>query len=204
MLQGYELYTLLLDAYGKLEWWSDDPYTVMFQAVLVQNTAWSNVERLYESMGKPDPAYILSLKRDELEHLIHGCGCYKRKAETLYHLTSWFVSHNDFSALDTATIRNELLSLKGIGMETADVILVYALYRPSFIVDAYTRRFLSRFGYTFPDDDAIRAFFLSSLGDNADVYGYFHWLILEHSKTHCKKKAKCSGCPLQHSCAMDF
>ena len=97
-------------------------------------------------------------------------------------------------------LREELLSIKGIGEETADVILVYAFYRPSFIVDAYTRRFLRRFGYSFQNDEEIRKFFTSLLSAEAKDYGHFHWLLLDHGKTYCRKKPLCSFCPLIGLC----
>lgn len=93
-------------------------------------------------------------------------------------------------------LRSELLSIKGIGAETADFILVYALYQPSFVIDAYTRRFLSRLGLDFTEDSEIREFFETELPKDARIYGYFHWLLLEHCISVCKKTPLCGKCKL--------
>lgn len=92
-------------------------------------------------------------------------------------------------------LRTELLALRGVGAETADVILVYAFHQPSFIVDAYTRTLLRRLGYSFVDDAEVRGFFEQSISKDAEMYGSYHWLILEHSISRCKKKPVCVGCP---------
>lgn len=98
-------------------------------------------------------------------------------------------------------LRSELLSIKGIGAETADVILVYALYQPSFVMDAYTRRFLSRLGFDLADDTEIRKFLEAALPKDAQVYGYFHWLILDHCISVCRKTPLCGECKLNSHCA---
>lgn len=205
MLNASKLYSLLLTTYGEPRWWSDDPYTVMFQAVLVQNTAWENVEKTSASIGENlNPETIYALRQEELERLIKPCGFFKAKARTIRALTEWYGRYNcSREKTESKTmneLREELLSIKGIGEETADVILVYALYRPSFIVDAYTRRFLRRFGYSFQNDEEIRKFFTSLLSADAKDYGHFHWLLLDHGKTYCRKKPLCSFCPLIGLC----
>ena len=198
MLTALEIYSILLENYGQPMWWSDDPYTVIVQAVLVQNTGWSNVEKTTLRLGdRLNPQYINAVSAEELEALIHPCGFQKAKARTIKALTEWFVS---LKAKNRAEMRNELLSIKGIGEESADVILVYAFHQPSFPIDAYTRRFLERLGYRFTKDSERRLFFEKNLPQDATVYGYFHWLLLEHGKTHCSKTAKCTLCPFS-SCA---
>lgn len=94
----------------------------------------------------------------------------------------------------------ELLSIRGIGAETADVILVYSFYKASFIIDAYTRRFLSRLGYDISDDTTIKHFFETGLPEDAQFYGWYHWLILEHCISVCKKTPKCDICSLKDDC----
>lgn len=206
MLTAQKLYDALLAAYGEPQWWSDDPYTVMFQAVLVQNTAWSSVEKTCAAIGEPlSPAYIDSLGAGELEELIRPCGFYKGKARTIHALTDWYRGYG----FDRRTVqqkaaeqlRKELLAIRGVGAETADVILVYAFLKPSFVIDAYTRRFLSRMGYSFSDVEAIRRFFEEGLPADAQIYGWCHWLILEHCIAACKKTPRCSECPLQVKCS---
>ena len=91
-------------------------------------------------------------------------------------------------------MRKELLGIKGIGAETADVLLVYAFHRASFIIDAYTRRFLSRLGIEFDDDMQIRSFFENGLPADYQIYGWYHWLILDHGISRCKKVPACDDC----------
>lgn len=99
-------------------------------------------------------------------------------------------------------LRKELLSVRGIGAETADVILVYVFYQPTFIIDAYTRRFLLRLGYEFADDTAIKNFFEAGLPKEAQLYGWYHWLLLEHCISVCKKSTKCDKCKFKAHCEL--
>ena len=133
MLDAEEIYGLLLSSYGKPEWWSDDPYTVIFQSVLVQNTSWSSVKKTTALFHDELSAESIdSLDAEILMNKIRSCGFAKRKAETIKALTSWYLSYEGaIEKLSTEALRKELLSFRGVGEETADVILVYALLRPS-------------------------------------------------------------------------
>ena len=102
-------------------------------------------------------------------------------------------------AAEQSRLRDELLALPGVGAETADVILVYAFYKPSFILDAYTRRWLTRLGFD-ADDDGRRLFFESGLPRDAALYGRFHWLILDPCIARCRKTPCCAGCPFADEC----
>jgi len=195
-----EIYERLYAAYGQPRWWSDDPYTVMVQAVLVQNTAWSAVEKV--TAGLADcltPDRVLDLSPEELERLIRPCGFCTGKAAAIRRLTEWYGRYGFDAGAARKTgpeqLRSELLAVKGVGAETADVILLYALRRPVFVIDAYTRRFLARLGFDFATDEQRRAFFISGLPHNARLYGWYHWLILEHGIRRCKKVPVCGGCP---------
>ncbi|MDU1962886.1 MAG: endonuclease [Enterocloster clostridioformis] len=192
MLSAKKIYHILLFMYGKPQWWSEDPFIVMFQSVLVQNTTWSSVEKACTLIGdKLTLEYMEHLPTEELERLISPCGFYKVKARTIQSLITWYGRyHFDYQNVQNIRmedLRKELLAIRGIGAETADVILVYAFYQPSFIIDAYTRRFLLRLGYVFLDDVAIKKFFETDLPRDAQLYGWYHWLILEHSISVCKK-----------------
>lgn len=203
MLNAKELYQLLLDAYGEPRWWSEDPFTVMYQAVLVQNTVWSSVEKVsVESGHRLSAESVQALPLEELEALIRPCGFCKSKARTIQALATWFLQTDirEISRMSIPELRKDLLSIRGVGPETADVILVYAFYRPSFVIDAYTRRLLSRIGYDFADDASIRQFFEGDLPQDARLYGWYHWLILDHCISWCKKNPKCGGCPLKSVC----
>lgn len=205
MLKAEEIYKILLTAYGKPRWWSDDPFIVMFQSVLVQNTTWRIVEKTCASIeDKLTPEYIENLPAEELEQLISPCGFYKAKARTIQALAAWYrryqFDRQKVQNIPMADLRKELLSIRGIGAETADVILVYAFYQPSFVVDAYTRRFLLRIGYEFTDDTAIKNFFETGLPKEAELYGRYHWLLLEHCISACKKSPQCDQCKLKERC----
>ena len=202
MPTAYKIYTKLLSAYGPPEWWSDDPFTVMVQAVLVQNTAWENVVMATKAMGGiPRPETILLMADEELHALIRPCGFFRAKARTIRSLAAWWNGiRGDESSLSTEELRKQLLAIKGVGEETADVILVYALYRPSFIIDAYTRRLLSRLGFQFSSDTEIRSFFEEGLEADAGLYGSYHWLVLEHCKAVCRKTPCCDECRLRTIC----
>ena len=199
------LYEALLRAYGEPRWWSEDAYTVLFQSVLVQNTAWGNVEKTCAAIGgRLRPEVIGELSTEELEALIRPCGFCRGKARAIRALTAWFGKYGferqNAAGVSTEELREELLAIRGVGAETADVILVYAFFRPSFIVDAYTRRLLGRLGHDFADDAAIKEFFEGALPNEARLYGYFHWLILEHCIGACRKTARCEGCALNGAC----
>lgn len=205
MLSAEEIYKILLTAYGKPRWWSDDPFTVMFQSVLVQNTAWISVEKTCTPIeDKLTPEYIGSIRTEELEQLISPCGFYKAKARTIQALiTCYRYYHFDCRKIQSVPmqdLRKELLSIRGIGNETADVILVYAFYQPTFIIDAYTRRFLLRLGYEFSNDTAIKNFFETGLKKDAQLFGWYHWLILEHCISVCKKSPDCDKCKFREQC----
>lgn len=205
MMNAEELYRALFEAYGQPRWWSDDPYTVMVQSVLVQNTAWSSVEKVTAAMGGAlTPETIRETEQAALEARLRPCGFAKRKTATIFALTEWFGRYH-FSAeairsAEQAALRRELLAIKGVGAETADVILVFACHKPSFVIDAYTRRWLNRLGFPFSDDQEIRMFFERGLARDYRIYGWYHWLILLHGIAHCKKIPVCAGCVFKSIC----
>ena len=199
------LYRLLISGYGEPRWWSDDPFMVMVQAILVQNTAWRNVEKATAIIGNMmTPEKLYHLDGEELESLIRPCGFQKAKARTIKGIIEWFRSYAydaaEASRKPMADLRRELLSIRGIGEETADAILVYGFHRPMFIIDKYTRRFLKRLGFSFAGDAERRAFFRETLPDDAEIAGYLHWLLLEHCIQRCRSTPLCQGCPFALSC----
>ena len=201
MISSDKLYAMLLEEYGTPPWWSDDPFTVVFQSVLVQNTSWRNVVKTTEAMGAvPTPEEIIALDLEALEDLIRPCGFFHSKAMTIKSLAVWWEKHRDSDSVPSIKLRSSLLSIRGVGEETADVILLYALHRPVFVVDAYTRRLLSRIGCSFRSDDDIRGYINKGLPLDALVYGQFHWLVLQHCIAVCRKKAECSSCCLCSVC----
>ncbi len=202
-----EIYDRLFHAYGHQHWWpGDTPFEVMVGAVLVQNTAWKNVEKAIgnlrdEGLLYPQSLYDLSL--EELAELIRPAGYYRLKARRLHNLLALLVDRYDGSLkrmfqTDVHTLREELLGINGIGPETADSILLYAGEVPTFVVDTYTRRVLARHGWIDFDAsyDEIKDFFESGLEKDAVFYNEYHALLVRVGHSHCRKTPKCEGCPL--------
>ena len=149
--------------------------------------------------------YLLALPVEELMDYIRPCGFMKRKAETIQTVMEWYGRYG-FDAAQVEVVpqerlRQELLALKGIGEETADVILLYAFHKSVFVLDAYTRRLLKRLGGTARTDAERRAWFMKGVPHTAKTYDDYHWLLLEHGKRYCKKRPLCEECPLGEACA---
>jgi endonuclease-3 related protein len=199
------IFRRLLAAFGPQGWWpGNTPLEVALGAVLTQNASWAAVER---AIFRVKASHMLSLARlarlspAELVPLIKPAGLYRIKARRLHALIQWLAARRGFAGLrrmSTAALREELLALHGIGPETADSILLYALSRPVFVVDAYTRRILSRYGIIRGDEpyEALRLEFQAALPTDAQLFNEYHALLVKLAKTHCRTKPDCSGCPL--------
>ncbi|QDR79405.1 endonuclease III domain-containing protein [Sporomusa termitida] len=203
----YELYNTLLTAYGQRNWWpAETPFEMMAGAILTQNTTWTNVEKALTNLGdRLSPAFIAGVQTEELAQLIRSSGYYNQKALKLKALTQWYEKYEYnikiAAAGDGEALRAELLAVKGIGRETADSILLYALNKPFFVVDTYTKRLLHRLGYDLPATyDGLRLQLEAHLPQDVYLYGEFHGLIVEHAKRHCKKQPACAGCPVAGCC----
>lgn len=202
-----EIYCTLLNTYGQRHWWpAQTPFEMMVGAILTQNTTWHNVEKAIGNFGEClTPEYIASVNQEELAQVIRPSGYYNQKAIKLKDLTQWYERYscdvNQAMQMDGQFIRSELLAVKGVGPETADSILLYALNKPFFVVDSYTRRILTRLGYDIPNNyDGLRLNIQASLPQDVYLYGEFHALIVEHAKRHCKKTPSCEGCPVEDIC----
>jgi endonuclease-3 related protein len=209
------LYSTLLDALGPSHWWpGESPFEVAVGAILTQNTNWANVERAIAALrgaGAMTPAAMRELSPEALAGLIRPAGTFRVKAARLGHFLD-FLAREAGSAADLADaslrflagrelseLRPRLLAVKGVGPETADCILLYALNLPSFVVDAYTARIMSRHLF-LPEDagyDELQAFFADVLPADPALFGEFHALIVRLGKTWCgRTRAKCETCPL--------
>lgn len=179
----------------------------MVGAVLVQNTAWRNVERAIENLreaGLMEPRALYAVPEPQLAELIRPAGYYQVKARRLRNLLRLIVERYD-GALDAmfrtdlTTLREELLGVSGIGPETADAILLYAGGLPTFVVDTYTHRALARHGWIRYDAGyhEIKDHFESSLPADAALYNEYHALLVRLGKEYCRKTGpKCEACPL--------
>ena len=222
-----KLYTILFHHFSKQQWWpydqqyhsinnSDPRFEIIVGAILTQNTAWSNVEKALVNMKNNKSVTINSIvdiSLDHLKELIQPSGFFNQKATRLKIIANHF--HNkyesdldSFFAGDTQEIREELLSLHGIGPETADSILLYAGNKPVFVVDAYTKRICNRIPLSIPDDSyhKIQQYFESILLKNhephdiVEIYKQFHALLVELAKQYCKTKPHCAHCPVNNEC----
>jgi len=200
------IFIRLLAAYGPRHWWpARTSYEMMVGAILTQNTAWSNVEKAIRNFDdRLTPEFVAAVSLEELAGIIKPCGYFNQKAKHLKHLTSWFEAYDyDVRQIkkDGQQLRQELLAVKGVGPETADSILLYALDQPFFVIDAYTRRLLARLGWEVPARyDQLRLIMEASLPRDTHLYGEFHALIVEHAKRHCRKSPACLDCPLEDLC----
>lgn len=204
-MTAQELYRALVQYYGTPCWWSENPYQVMLESILVQHTTWNSVKKLRPLFeNNLSPFFFYNMEQEALEELIRPCGFQTAKAKTIKAVTEWFLQYQcDQSAVRKQPfdqLRKELLSVRSIGAETADVILVYAFYQPTFIVDAYTRLFLKRLGYSFENDVQIKTFFQNEFRSEYLYYGNIHWLILKHCIAHCKKTPLCIDCLFWKNC----
>jgi endonuclease-3 related protein len=202
-----DVYDAMLAGMGRQEWWhmergfSPPQFEVCVGAILTQNTNWRNVERalhLMKEKGLTSPEGIISVSQRELEEAVRPSGFYKQKADRLKALSSFIEGFGGFSGFSEKVTRDGLLKLKGIGPETADSMLLYALNRPVFVIDAYTRRIFTRLG--FPEQKGYeewRALFEKSLPKDAQLYKEFHALIVEHAKRLCRKEPACRECFLK-------
>lgn len=202
----------LLAHFGPLHWWpAETPFEVVIGAILTQNTAWTNVEMAIANLrreGALTPEALRVAPREQLEEWIRPAGFFRQKAERLQlFVEHLFARHDgDLGRLLAAPLpeaRRELLTLKGVGPETADSILLYAGGLPSFVVDAYTRRLFGRLGLLDPTApyEHIRAFFMACLPADPDLFNEYHALIVEQCKQLCRKRQPlCADCPLQEIC----
>lgn len=202
-----DIFYSLLSAFGPCRWWpGDSPLEVMVGAILTQNTAWRNVERAISNMKERavlDMDALCVIEEAGLAEIIRPAGFYRLKAGRLKALVKEF--HRLYGGLientrnvPTGQLREQLLAIKGVGPETADSILLYALDRPVFVVDAYTKRFIKNHRVYNGSDDyhEVQLFFTRNLPADLYLFNEFHALIVRLCQRHCKKKPDCTRCPL--------
>ncbi len=203
------IYQLLDTHHGPQNWWpADTPFEVMVGAVLVQNTAWKNASSAIARLKEADllsPKAILQMPVEKLALCIRSSGHFNVKAKRLQALCLWLDQQGGVDRIirqSSADLREDLLAVYGIGPETADDILLYALGEPVFIIDAYTRRLFSRLGLLQSDEpyEVLRKKFESALQMDAGIFNQYHALIVVHAKNTCKKQPVCSECCLAGVC----
>jgi len=202
-----EIYQLLFDRFGPQHWWpGDTQFEIVTGAILTQNTNWANVEKAIANLKSANclsPQKLYDLDLPQLAEFIRPAGYFNIKAKRLKNFVQWLFDNyqgqlSNLEGLDTDRLRAELLAIKGIGRETADSILLYALERPIFVVDAYTARVAVRHGLIEPDADyeQLRELFQSNLPEDIRLFNEYHALLVKVGKLFCKPKTQCPGCPL--------
>ncbi len=205
--QLMDIYEHLFDAFGPQHWWPGETrFEIIVGAILTQNTSWANVAKAIASLkdaGCLEPDRLHALDAAELEPLIRSAGYFRLKAKRLRNFTQWLFDDyaGSLDALDdieTRRLREELLAISGIGPETADSILLYALDRPVFVVDTYTARVMVRHQLIEPDVnyEQLQYLFESNLEPDVAFFNEFHALLVHVGKDYCKPKPKCPPCPL--------
>jgi endonuclease-3 related protein len=204
------VFEALLATYGPQYWWpAETPFEVMVGAVLTQNTAWTNVERGLAQLRARTPlkaAAILDLPEAELAECLRPVGYFNVKARRLRAFCAAYLAagrRRGLSRLPTAELRRRLLAIPGVGPETADDMLLYAFMRPVFVVDAYTRRILSRLGELGGEEgyETIRHGLEAALGPDAALFNEYHALIVRHGKEVCRPQPRCHACCLANRCS---
>lgn len=201
------VYDRLFAAYGPRNWWpGDSPFEVVIGAILTQNTNWSNVEKAIANIKDASlltPHKFHQIGVCDLAKLIKPAGYFNVKAKRIKKFIDWLFENYDGSIsrmfdTDLGLLREGLLSVNGIGPETADSILLYAGNKPTFVVDTYTYRIFSRHNLISEDSTYydIKSFIEESIPEDIKLYNEFHALLVQLGKEFCKPKRRCELCPL--------
>ena len=205
------IYECLLAQYGPQHWWpAEEPFEVMVGAILTQSASWTNVEKALRRLKSSDvlsPAALRQLSLQEIALLIYSCGYYNAKALKLKALVNWLGEScsDNLEALfsrELHELRRELLTIHGIGQETADSILLYAGNKPVFVIDAYTQRIMSRANIA-PDGcsySMLQALFMDNLETSVALYNEYHALLVCLGKNVCRKSPLCQECCIKEIC----
>lgn len=204
-----KIFDKLFITFGPQKWWpASSPFEVAVGAILTQNTNWQNVEKAINNLKKNgllNPKKLKELDEKTLAILIKPAGYYNQKSKKLKEFIKFLWNNyggkmENMEKEDPYTLREKLLSIKGIGKETADSILLYALNIPSFVVDTYTYRIMLRHGLISEDVDydELKELFEKNLEKDVKLFNEYHALLVKTGKEFCKKSApRCSECPLE-------
>ncbi len=205
-----KIYKALFKNYGEQYWWpGDSEFEISIGAILTQNVSWRNVEIAISNLKEKNllsPESLYSIKAENIAPLIRPTGYYNQKAKKIKNFLEWFKLYNfsfgRLKKIELASLRDELLSVNGIGPETADSILLYALSKKIFVIDAYTKRIFKRVGIltdneTYP---VVQEIFHSGFKGEIQEYNEYHALIVKHGKDVCKKNPVCNGCCIANYC----
>ena len=200
-----------MDCYEPQHWWpAQEPFEVIIGAILTQSAAWGNVEKAITNLKAAkalSPKALRQLSLSEVATLIRPCGYYNAKALKLKSFAEWLGEHysdnlNKLFSCNTDNLRHQLLSIHGIGQETADSIILYAAGKPIFVIDAYTRRIINRVGLA-PDSNSYAGYqtlFIDNLPSDAELFNEYHALLVCLAKNVCRYRPLCQQCCLNSIC----
>ena len=202
------VYNALLNEWGPQDWWpATSSLEMMIGAILTQNTSWTQVEKAIQRLKDENALnmeILASIPSVKVESWIRSTGYYRQKASALKRMCNTLIktfngSTETLFSLETQELRKELLSWKGVGPETADSILLYAAHRPVFVVDTYTRRFMTRHGWSTENEpyEKLAKRFTNELETEHTLFNEYHALIVRLGKTYCRSKPQCESCPLK-------
>jgi endonuclease-3 related protein len=202
-----DIYEALRKEFGHQGWWpGETPLEVMVGAILTQRTNWTNAEKALEALkeqGALDGRTLAQMDPRRLQELVRPSGYYRQKAARLGRLARWLVQAADgrpeqLADVPTDQLRQELLGIRGIGPETADSILLYALERPTFVVDTYTKREVVRHGLLGADCGylELKELFEYHLPREVPLYQDYHAQLVRLGKEYCRPRPLCAKCPL--------
>ncbi len=203
-----DLYDKLKKQHGSLKWWpADTPFEVALGAILTQATAWRNVVKAIDNLKNAkvfSPEDIRNISQENLETLLTPSGYFRMKAKKVRAFVDHIVERpmSEMFKQDVTELQQELLSIYGVGPETADSIILYAAEKPSFVVDTYTYRLLSRLGWVEGNFhyERLRALFMDNLPIDVELFNAYHALIVRHGARVCQKTPDCINCSLQSEC----
>lgn len=198
----------MLARFGHRQWWpGETPIEVCVGAVLTQNTSWKNVTQAIDNLkavGALDLHVLNEMDHDVLAAIIRPSGYYNIKAKRLKSFVGHVVKRSGgdltrFFDQRVSDLRRELLAINGVGKETADSIILYAAGKPIFVVDAYTKRVLSRHGILpmESDYDAVQELFHRHLPRDTSFFNDYHAQLVAVGHNHCRKTPVCNNCPLE-------
>lgn len=202
-----KIYNTLYRAFGPQHWWpGETPFEIAVGAILTQNTNWGNVEKAINNLKRQktfNARALHKMQEKQLALLIKPAGYFNIKTKRLKEFLNFLINHykgnmKKMKAEDTQFLRERLLNVNGIGPETADSILLYALEKPVFVIDAYTKRTMQR--HKLVSEKAtyheLQEVFHKNLPQNTALFNEYHALFVRLGKDYCKTKPKCKGCPL--------
>lgn len=226
------IYDKLFKAFGPQGWWPVTPqgerkprhhapresyasneahFEIMLGAILTQNTSWNNVEKALERIHEKklcSPKALSKASLQTIKNCVRPSGYYNQKAKRVKNFALYVQREYDgdlkkMFSKPAGELRKELLTINGVGPETADSMVLYAAEKPVFVVDTYTRRIFTRLGFLNGREsyDHIKAFFEENLPRDVKLFNEYHALIVELGKRIClKNKPMCSECPLRVDC----